>query len=214
MRFGLLGGTFDPIHCGHLRTAEEICEDFGLDEVFFIPAYLPPHKNDEEKPVLDFSHRLRMCALAVEDNARFAVSDLERHRQGKSYSIDTLKDIRARHPQDELYFILGMDAFLDIVTWQDFRTLFTLSHFIVVTRPGYSREPVEDILAAVSPGFRHDPRASRYLHPAGYFVYFWETTLLDISSTRIRRYIHEGKSIHYLVPSEVEDYIYGHELYK
>ncbi|MBW2618006.1 MAG: nicotinate-nucleotide adenylyltransferase [Deltaproteobacteria bacterium] len=212
MRLGLLGGTFSPIHQGHLRSAEEIWEDFSLDRVVFIPAFLPPHKND--KPVLDFNDRMAMCQLAVEENPHFTVSDLEQHRQGKSFSIDTIKDFREDSSEDELHFILGMDAFLSIPTWEGFQELFALTHFIVMTRPGYPRGDVEEILEAVSPDFRHDPRQARYLHPAGCFVHFWETTLLDISSTRIRQYIRESKSISYLVPLQVEKYIYRHGLYR
>ena len=212
MRVGLLGGTFDPIHNGHLRSAEEIWEDFNLDRVIFIPAYLPPHK--DEKPVSEFNHRLEMCRLAIESIPHLSVSDLEMHRKGKSYSIDTLKDFQKSNPGDEIHFILGMDAFLDVPSWDRFRELFKLAHFLVVTRPGYPRGPVEEILNEVSPQWRYDPRSARYLHPYGYSVYFWETTLLDISSTRIRHYIREGKSISYLMPRRVENYIYEHGLYR
>jgi len=212
VRVGLFGGTFDPIHHGHLRSAEEIWEDFELDQVVIIPAYLPPHK--EDIPVTTFEHRLRMCQLAAEHNQNFVVSDMESKRQGKSFSIDTLSDFKTRRPNDRLHFILGMDAFLDILTWQDFRDLFSLSHFIVMARPGYSRSRVEEVLENVSPEFRHDPRKGRYLHPSGQYVYFWETTLLDISSTRIRHYVKESKSIRYLLPENVEEYIYSHGLYR
>jgi len=212
VRLGLLGGTFDPIHHGHLRSAEEIWEDFGLDKVVFVPAYLPPHKDDQ--PISSFEDRHAMCCLAVEDNPHFAVSDLERHREGPSYSIDTIRDWQSQNLEAEIHFILGRDAFLGIPSWGDFRELFSLTHFIVMTRPGYSRGPVNKVLETVSPHFRHDPRSARYLHPSGRFVHFWETTLLDISSTRIRQYIRESMSIRYLLPGKVEDYIYEHGLYR
>ena len=212
MRWGLLGGTFDPIHLGHLRAAEELLEDFALDRVMFIPACLPPHKNG--KPVSPFAHRLGMCRLAAEGHPRFSVSDIESRRQGPSYSVDTLRDLRHLHPTDQLFFILGMDAFLDLPNWQSFQELFTIADFIVISRPGYPRDRVEEILKVVSPQFSHDPREKRYLHPSGYFVNFWETTLLDISSTNIRQYIREGKSIRYLLPEKVYEYIKTHGLYQ
>jgi nicotinate-nucleotide adenylyltransferase len=212
MRLGLLGGTFDPIHHGHLRSAEEIWEDFLLDRVLFIPAFLPPHK--EERPISSFEHRQAMCNLAVDDNPHFGVTDLERFRKGPSYSIDTVRDIQRQHPEAELHFILGRDAFLGIPSWGNFRELFSLCHFIVMTRPGYSRGPVSGVLESVSPHFRHDPRSSRYLHPSGKFVHFWETTLLDISSTRIRQYFREEMSTRYLLPESVVEYIRENGLYR
>lgn len=212
MRLGLFGGTFDPIHHGHLRAVEEVGEDFRLDRVVIIPAYLPPHK--EDKPVLDFEHRLNMCRLAVADNPNLLVSDLEAGRGGKSYSLDTLTDIRLSHPADDIRFILGMDAFLDIPTWHGHQELFCLADFIVISRPGYPRDRVEEILNLISPDFRPDPRAGRYIHPSGFHVHFWETTMLDISSTRIRKYISEGKSIRYLAPEPVTDYINRYGLYR
>lgn len=212
MRLGLIGGTFDPIHNGHLRAAEELWEDFGLDQVMIIPAFIPPHKEDH--PISPFERRYEMCRLAVNDNPKIIISDLEATRGGKSYSIDTITELRQRRPDDRLFFILGKDAFLDIPTWQDFKNLFTLTDFIVIARPGYPRDQVEETLALVSPDFRPDPRGGRYLHPTNRVVHFWETTLLDISSTRLRQYIREGKSIKYLVPPKVEDYIYAAGLYQ
>lgn len=211
MEIGLFGGTFDPIHHGHLRAVEEVCEDFELDRGIFIPAYLPPHKDD--KPVLPFEHRLAMCRRAVASNPLLRVDDLESERSGKSYSLDTLNDLKTNRPGDRFHFIIGMDAFLDIHTWHGFQELFALSDFIVISRPGYPRGAVEKLLERVSPGFRADPRAGRYIHPSGFHVHFWETTMLDISSTRIRKYIQEGKSIRYLVPEPVIDYIQEHGLY-
>ncbi len=212
MRIGLFGGTFDPIHNGHLRAVEEVWEDFKLDEVVIIPAFLPPHK--DEKPVLDFAHRLEMCRLATADNEHLRVSDIEAARRGKSWSLDTLKDIREHHPDDEIQFILGLDAFLDITSWKGYHELFSLADFIVISRPGYHRGRVEELLNQISPDFRPDPRAGRYIHPSGFHVYFWETTMLDISSTRIRKYISEDKSIRYLVPQAVANYIGEHGLYR
>lgn len=211
MKLGLLGGTFDPIHNGHLRSAEEIWEDFGLDRILFIPAYLPPHK--EQHSVSGFEHRYNMCRLAIRGNPHFDVADLEKDRLGPSYSIDTVRDIQGRRPEAELHFILGRDAFLDLPTWSEFRELFNLAHFIVMTRPGYSRGPVNKVLDAVSRHFRHDPRSARYLHPSGRFVHFWETTLLDISSTRIRQYFNENMSTRYLLPEGVAEYIDENGLY-
>ncbi|HXF75168.1 MAG TPA: nicotinate-nucleotide adenylyltransferase, partial [Methylomirabilota bacterium] len=129
MKLGLFGGTFDPIHWGHLRSAEEVAESFGLDRVYFIPASIPPHKRGETTtPAED---RLKMVRLAVAGNDRFAVSTIEIKRAGVSYSIDTLRAFNAKKRRgDSLYFIIGLDAFREIGTWKDFRELFSLCHFI------------------------------------------------------------------------------------
>ena len=139
MKIGLFGGTFDPIHWGHLRSAEEVREAFALDRVLLIPAASPPHK--KRQPTTSPGDRLKMVRLAIAKNPSFAVSTVEISRRGKSYSVDTIRHFAARWPKDALYFILGLDAFREIGSWKDFQEIFPLCHFIVISRPGHG-EPM------------------------------------------------------------------------
>ena len=154
LRLGLFGGTFNPIHYGHLRSAEEVCEALALTRLWFIPAGHPPHKT--APGITPFEVRLEMSRLAVGDHPVMAVSDIEGRRPGRSYSIETLRQIRQEvGPAWELYFILGLDAILEIATWKDYTDLFTLSHFVVLDRPGYDRQRLEEVLLReVHPLFR------------------------------------------------------------
>lgn len=214
MRLGLFGGTFNPIHYGHLRAAEEIREGLRLDRLLFIPAALPPHK--ESRHMVPFTTRLEMTRLAVADDPGFEVSDVESRRPEKSYSVDTLRLFRQEWPPDtEIFFILGLDAFLEIDTWKDYRQLFTLCHFVVLDRPGYDRGQLESTLTTrVHPDCRHDAEAGAYLHPAGSRIYFRPITLLEISSTAIRTAVSQGRSIRFLLPEAVRRYILIKRLYQ
>jgi len=212
-RLGLFGGTFNPIHFGHLRSAEEVCEALDLHQVWFIPAALPPHKAGVE--VTPFEVRLAMTRLAVGRHPRLAVSDVEGRRPGKSYSIETLRHFREEFgPRGELYFILGMDAMLEITSWKDYRELFTLCHFVVLDRPGYERNRLEKLLKEqVHPDFQPLSYGGGFQHPSGYRVLFQATTLMDISATRIRSLVQQGSSIRYLLPERVRRFILKNELY-
>lgn len=208
-RIGLFGGTFNPIHYGHLRGAEEIRETFGLREVIFIPAALPPHKMTER--IIEAHHRLEMVKLATQKHPKFSTSDVELKRPGKSYSIDTIRYFRETF-KDSLYFILGRDAFVDIDTWKDFRTLFSLCNFIIMIRPGLKQAfPLPGTLAA---DFRYDQGTSGWVHVSGNMIFFKEINFLDISSTKVRELVEKGESIKYLVPPEVEVYIEKQGLYQ
>lgn len=212
-RLGLFGGTFNPIHYGHLRSAEEVAEALNLWQVWFIPAAYPPHKAPAE--VTPFEVRLTMTRLAVRRHPGFKVSDLEGRRPGKSYSIETLRFLRQKFgARVELYFILGLDAILDIATWKDYRELFTLSHFVVLDRPGYDRTHLAEVLCReVHPDFKPLPEREGFEHPSGYLVLCQHTTLLDISATQIRRLVREGRSIRYLLPEAVRRFILKQGLY-
>ncbi len=214
MKIGLFGGTFDPIHWGHLRSAEEVSETFGLDRVYFIPAAVPPHKRGQTTtPVRD---RLQMVRLAVAKNPRFHVSTVEISRAGVSYSIDTIRDFAAKkQPGDLLYFIIGLDAFREIGTWKDFAELFPLCHFIVTSRPGSKdNDPLKGTGVAVKKLFCYDFRRKNYRHGSGTRVFFDELTDIAISASEIRALVKAGKSIRYLVPAEVERYIKRRGLYR
>jgi len=211
-RIGLFGGTFNPVHEGHLRGAEEIREAFGLQEVIFIPAAIPPHK--VMKNVIEVRHRLEMVRLATLTNPHFRTSDVELKRPGRSYSIDTLRYFLEEDPACSLFFILGRDAFTEIETWKDFQGLFSLSNFVVMARPGFHETPFGSQLPkALRPFFRYDPEGKAWIHRSGHALHFEEITFFDISSTKVRELIQKGKSVRYLIPAEVESYVRKHGLY-
>lgn len=210
MRIGLLGGTFDPIHLGHLRSAEEVREAFELQQVLFMIAASPPHKRPGA--VAPFPHRFEMARLALQNVPYFVASNLEEARGGPSYSVETLRELH-RHYQGraELFFIVGLDAFLDITTWREYPALFELANMIVVSRPGYSWGKLRPLLKREL-GFRRQ-ESNIFVHQSGLAVYLQETTHFDISSTRVRALLAEGRSVRFLVPDAVEDYIRRHHLY-
>ncbi len=210
-RVGLFGGTFNPIHLGHLRGAEEIRESLQLEEVIFIPAALPPHK--EREGMIDALVRLEMARLAARSNPFFSVSDTELKRKGKSYSIDTIRHFKGVR-QASFFFIVGEDAFLEIETWREFKNVFSLCHFVVMTRPGSKNERGPELPGSLSPFFRYDPVEGTWVHLSGNRLFLREITSLDISSTRIRGRVARGESIKYLVPAEVEAYIQERNLYR
>lgn len=214
MKIGLFGGTFDPIHWGHLRSAEEVSETFGLDRVYFIPAAVPPHKRGQTTtPARD---RLQMVRLAVAKNPRFRVSTIEIKRSGVSYSIDTIREFAARRPSGvSLYFIIGLDAFREIGTWKHFSEIFPLCNFIVTSRPGSKeKDPLKGTGVAVKKLFCYDFKQKNYRHESGTRIYFDELTDIAISASEIRALVKQDKSIRYLVPFEVENYIKRHALYR
>jgi nicotinate-nucleotide adenylyltransferase len=213
MKIGLFGGTFDPIHWGHLRSAEEVAETFLLDRVYFIPAAIPPHKRGQTTtPAAD---RLRMVRLAVARNPRFRASKIEISRKGVSYSIDTIRQFEGKKRKgDSLYFIIGLDAFREIGTWKDFADIFPLCHFIVTSRPGNKDwDPLKGTGVAVKKLFCYDSRRRSYRHRSGTRIFFIELTDIAISASEIRGLVKQGKSIRYLVPSAVEKYIQRRGLY-
>jgi nicotinate-nucleotide adenylyltransferase len=211
-KIGLFGGTFNPIHLGHLRGAEDIRESFGLDRVIFLPAAIPPHK--VTKNVIDPLPRMEMVKLATVANPFFSVSDVEMKRSGNSYSIDTLRTFRERQA-DSFYFILGQDAFAEIETWKEYHELFFLCNFIVMAPSGFEKtSPGAQLPAVLTSSFHYNQEDRVWHHESGHTLHFKEITFLDISSTRIRELIENGKSVKYLVPSEVEAYIQAHGLYQ
>lgn len=214
MKWGLLGGTFDPIHIGHLRCAEEILEIYNLNRIVFIPATRPPHKLDAV--ITSFYHREQMIRAAIEDNPSFSFSDVENQRKDVSYSIDTVDYFLQKYLDSlDLYFILGQDAFHAIQTWKDWQRLLTSCNIIVMTRPGYENKGLQGI---VPPGFaakfQREKTGRGLKGPSGHCIYFQDVTFLDISSSNIRQRVNEGKSIKYLVPGPVRHYIGKNNLYK
>jgi len=210
---GLFGGTFNPIHYGHLRSAEEVAEALKLSQLWFIPAPRPPHKSPAD--LTPFGVRLEMTRLAVGRHPVLKVSDVEGRRPGKSYSVETLRFLRQQlAPHCELFFILGLDAILEIQTWKDYRELFTLCHFVVLDRPGFDRGMLQEVLLReVDQEIQALEGGGGFVHPSGYRILFQATTLLDISATRIRRLTREGRSCRYLLPEPVRRYILKNKLY-
>ncbi len=198
MRIGILGGTFDPPHIGHLIIAEEAREKLGLDRVIFIPAPQPPHKLDE--PVTPLQDRVAMLRLSLRNNPYFSLSLVEAERPGPSYTVDTLRVLRAEYPPEaELFFIMGMDSLVQLPTWHEPRELIALCMLAVLRRPGYAA----DLLALDRqiPGI-----ASR--------VVFIPAPEIDLSSSELQAQVRAGESIRYLVPDGVAEYIAEHKLYQ
>lgn len=215
VKVGLFGGTFDPIHFGHLRAAEEIREILGLEKIYFVPASVPPHKTTPG--MASPHHRLKMLELAVNDNNFFSISDVEIKRGGKSYTIDTLQYFSETYPLFELYFISGSDLFSEIDSWKDYKKIFSASNFAVVERPGFSFELPGTLPLEIKDDFRYYKNHNNltlYINKNSRILSLIKIDGLEISSTKIRELVNKSKSIKYLVPSSVETYILEHAIYK
>jgi nicotinate-nucleotide adenylyltransferase len=212
MRVGLFGGSFNPIHFGHLRSAEEDREALNLDLVYFIPAASPPHKIEGD--LAPAEHRLAMVRLATKGNRHFMASDVEIRRTGRSYTIETVKYFLAtlRQPAT-LYLLMGADQFAELETWKDCGEIVSLCNIAVHTRlPEGDNGPSKVSLAALS-GFGYSQKEDHYVHTGGHTLSFIATSVLPYSATAIRRKLQRGQSINYLVPSDVADYVQRHALY-
>lgn len=210
MKIGLFGGTFDPVHIGHLRVAEEIRESFQLEKVYFIPAYIPPHK--KRQLITDSDIRLKMIKSAVRDNRFLRVSDIELKRKGVSYSIDTVRSFEKRFKL--LYFIMGIDAFYEINTWHDYKEIFNHTNFIIMLRPMDRQPRASDIFPGSLKSHIKKIDDVRFQHSSGNMIYLQRVTQLDISSTGIRENVKNGKTIRYIIPKTVERVIREKGLYR
>ena len=216
----LFGGTFNPIHIGHLRVAEEVCAGFGLERIYFIPSYIPPHKGTTG--LASAQDRYQMLAEAIYPNPHFVASDVELKREGRSFTIDTVIHFKSIHQGDTpCYLIVGSDAFLEIDTWKSFQDLFDLIPFIVMKRPSVDLENQaflelisEFIKKNITGGYEISADGSCFHHDAKQNIYLFDVTPLDISSTKIRGIVRQGQSMKYLVPDSVENYIQTKGLYK
>lgn len=198
MKVGLMGGTFNPIHLGHLIISEYIRNNFPLDKIIFIPSGNPPHKDWGE--LIDKEHRYNMALLATGSNLYFDVSLSEINRQGKSYTVETINEFKSIYPNDDFFFIIGGDTLYELTKWHDYKTLFNITNFIVIDRPGFENRELKDTIEELNRIY-------------GVSIFYLKGPLIDISSTEIRQNLKQNKSIKYLVPKEVEDYISFHKLY-
>lgn len=214
-KVGLFGGTFDPIHLGHLRAAEEIREILGLEKIYFVPASVPPHKTTQG--MASPHDRLKMLELAVNDNNFFCISDVEIKRGGKSYTIDTLRYFSETFPLFNLYFIAGSDLFSEVDSWKDYKEIFRASNFAVIERPGLSFELPGTLPLEIKNDFRYYKEHNNltlYINKNSRILSLVKIDGIEISSTKIRELVRKFKSIKYLVPSSVETYILEHGIYK
>jgi nicotinate-nucleotide adenylyltransferase len=212
---GLFGGTFDPVHLGHLRAAEEVRRLAGLDRVLFIPSFLPPHKGPGTGASPE--DRLRMVELACRGRAGLEASPIEVEAREKSYSILTLRKIRGLSPDARIFFILGVDAFLDIGTWREYERVLEECFFIVMGRPGFELDRAGNVLGGRlrdSMGPLADGKGVAGALPPRTRIFLLPIRALDISSTEIREKISRGETLDGLVPAPVDAYIREHELYR
>lgn len=210
-KIGLFGGTFNPVHLGHVRAAEEIRETCGLSKIIFIPAHIPPHKKNR---ITSARQRCDMVKLAIAGNPFFEVSEVELQRQASSYSFETIDYFNnACNRSSELFFIMGLDAFKEIQTWKRYPDFFSACNFIIMSRPGVmTGDPGSIIPRNIAADFFFNDSQRCYVHTSGFKIFFCQISLLDISSTDIRRRYSAGQSIKYLVPESVESYIAEHGL--
>lgn len=220
MHIGLFGGTFNPVHIGHLRAALEVVEKFPLDECYLVPSATPPHKAAGD--MVDANIRYDMICRAVAGQAVLKVSDIELMRAGPSYTVDTIRLFREKLPKsDRLYLIVGLDAFLELDTWKSYRTLLKSVAFIVMSRPerGLERSSerwrtLNDFLChVISEEYTGSEERSVFSHPQLMPVHVINVTMLDISSSKIRELIRSGCSVRYLLPAEVLDIVHSRGLY-
>jgi nicotinate-nucleotide adenylyltransferase len=196
--FGILGGTFDPIHFGHLVLAEKAREACGLTKVIFVPASVPPHKIGEVSTLAE--DRLKMVELAIQDHPQFQASNIELTRMGPSYSIDTICELKTQGHGDEAFLIMGFDSLLDLYTWKEYRQILNETSIITAFRPGY-------------PVLKNDQDWPEFLQPYRSRIKVLEAPLLDISATWLRVELMYNRSIRYLVPDAVCEYIGEKRLY-
>lgn len=217
MKVGIFGGTFNPVHYGHLRAAEEVREKAGLNKILFMPSGKPPLKTKE---IADARHRYEMVSCAISNNPFFELSNMESRQAGKSYSVKTIEELTKADPYAEFFFILGIDAFLDMPNWWQPERLATLVDFVIISRPGFKFLDLQ-----ASPYIKVNQKILKELDRSESEIYVTKLksnrdavllrlTPIGISSTEIRRLSKQGRSIKYLLPAEVQSYIIINKLYR
>ena len=211
---GIFGGTFDPIHYGHLRIAEEIVKTVGLQKLYFVPAGMPRLRHS---PVASPQHRVEIVRLAIQKNPDFVLDEREINRGGVSYSIDTVREFKQEFGEEiRLCFVLGADAFINLPEWNNWKELFNLCHFIVSTRPGYTLTLIKELLSKElreECSQRWVSNTESLRKDTSGLIFIASTTMLDISATSIRAHIAVGRSVRYLIPDIIVNYISENKLY-
>ncbi len=200
MRIGIFGGTFDPVHLGHLILAEQCRERAALDEVWLLPSHRPPNKLD--KPVTRFEQRCEMLSLAIAGHPSFRIDTIEKDLPGPSYTAETLAELRRRHPGDDFHLILGADSVVDLPRWHLPARVVEQAGIVAVPRPGVALPTAERLSAEIG-----------LADPAGVRLTIVQCPLIEISSREIRRAVGEGRSVRYLTPRSVEEYVRKRKLY-
>jgi len=214
-RIGIFGGTFNPIHKGHVKAAKEAQKIFQLEKILFIPSYIPPHKASPD--IASPAHRMKMVELAAAPYPRFVPSSIEIDAGGKSYSILTVAKLKKKYPDTSMFFLVGADAFLEIETWRDHEKLLEQCHFVVISRPGYRLKDAQKNMGKeyrektvwVSDSFRFEEKQND-----GHKVFFLSISALNIASKEVREKIRKGEYIRDLVAEPVEKYIRQNRLYQ
>lgn len=213
-KIGLFGGTFNPIHSGHIKAAGVVQEIFTLDKVLLIPSFIPPHKESEQ--IVSPEHRFKMVELAVENNAYFVASPIEIEEKGTSYSIVTLQKIRTIYREALFFFILGVDAFLEIDTWKNHDRVLEQCKFVVISRKGYHLGDAKNVLDRKYVSKVFDLSGTEKVRENlnfSYKIFLFSFDALDVASTDIRERRRKNKSIAHMVPKPVADYIFENKLY-
>ncbi|WP_137222707.1 nicotinate-nucleotide adenylyltransferase [Shewanella sp. MEBiC00475] len=210
MRIGILGGTFDPIHLGHINPALDVKQQLNLDQVWLMPNHIPPHKNTT---VVNSHHRLEMVKLVCQQYPQFKLCDIEINRNTPSYSVTTLTLLAQQYPNDEFFFIMGMDSFIQLPLWHQWQSLFALCHIALCQRPGWSMDTHSEmtkqlLLRQATPDYLNSPTHTKYGK-----IFCINSKLTDISSSEIREMLAQGLDTSSVLTPATIDYIHQHKLY-
>ncbi|MFH1218077.1 MAG: nicotinate-nucleotide adenylyltransferase [Pseudomonadota bacterium] len=210
-KIGLFGGTFDPVHNGHMAVARAVLDQLELDILYFIPAATPPHKADQF--ITSFDHRLAMLRLALQDEPRFVVSDIEGLRSGPSYTIDTLSQFcRKLGAGVDLFFIIGLDAFAEITTWKGYRELLERSSFVVIDRPSHGNHDLKEVVAGSFPDYQEDGPGI-WWKEGGKRIISLSMEPVAVSSSMVRDVLRKGLAVENFIPPAVVSYLLSEHLY-
>ena len=209
MKIGIFGGTFDPVHIGHLRAAEEFSEALGLDRVLMMVSAVPPHR---DPPHATASQRYEMLELAAADNPVLQACDLELYMEGPSYSLETIRKVCSEYECSMPYLALGVDAYMEISSWHCPSDVLAEAHIVVLTRPGFEADIISPVSKWFADSYRSDPEC--HVHRSGATLRKMQITAMDVSSSNIRNLLAQGRSIRYLVPEPVFKYIQQNGIYR
>ncbi len=209
-KIGIFGGTFDPVHKGHISVARGVLERYRFDEIVFIPAPYPPHK---KQPLTDFTHRVAMLESALADEPRISISLLEAERRTPSYTIDTVLELKKRIGDHQFYLIIGADSFIEIHLWYRYTELLSHTDLIVAARPGIDLKIIAEQVFSLPGDFQYDSDQEIWTRDDGFHIYYFSNIHVALSSSEIRRRLIHRDAVNELLPSKVIDYITDHNLY-